>query len=319
MLFIACGIDESGTAPGDGSTGPDVGLDGPGPGDAGGDKVTKDVVSEPPPSCTTLDITACASGGVPSGWAAVVTTSNVSCPNNADYTPSSYVDNLGTTGSCTCGCTPTGAYTCVGDVEYGQNCGSSCNSYTACSNLGAFDAGDTTECVNIPNNSDFGIGGPPGLGTGTANCNASTTTSPTATSNPLTVCAPKCTADYCGVATGYSRCIWSATQTACPAPFTAAAPETVGLAGDINVGSCGCTCAVSPSGACNASVDLYQQPGCDGGSSTKSMNTCAVTGATKYQSLKYNPTVPSVMCNASAGPPPTAAFGSSAMTVCCLP
>ena len=289
-------------------------------GDAPAD-ASKDVVNELPQSCTTLDVSACADSGIPDGWEPVVTASNPGCPTTVDYDqPDGYVGNLGSTGSCTCGCTPTGFFSCEGQFQYADNCGNCGGGIAGCGTPTTVDAGGDASCFVTGNSqADLAVTGTLNAKQNGVGCDASTTSTLAPTSSPVTVCLPHCTADYCGVGSVYQRCIWSATQTTCPAPWSK--QSTIGRSSDISVG-CGCSCTPFKVGFCSATIDYYE------GTSSAALTCSTVAsgvfntlpncehGGSNVVSFYYNPSPPTVSCDASAAAP-TVGFNSPT-TVCCL-
>jgi len=300
-VIVACGIDENGLEVNDASVSDSSSVD------ASNDAV-KDVVTELPQSCTTLDVSACVDSGVPDGWAPIVANiASPTCPTTADYTVNAYGDNPQADGGCGCGCATKGSYSCAGTVTYWQQ---------SCTNAETFDASDDGGCYATNGSHDFKMGSATVSDLG-AGCTASNTSTPGSTTGDVTVCVPACTADYCGQTGVYHRCIWSATQTACPTPFTGP-KDTIGSPTDVNV-ACTCGCTINK-GSCDATIKLY-----GGGDTTcgttsvgsVAVGTCFNSGGGTVDSFYYQPSVPTVACDASA-PAPTATFNAP-ITVCCLP
>ena len=148
-------------------------------------------------------------------------------------------------------------------------------------------------------------------------CDASVTTAATPTSSPVTACLPKCSADYCGVGTAFNKCIWSLTETTCPAPFVN--QDTLGSASDISV-ACGCTCGTNQVGTCGATVSMFNgNANCTGSPFLDaSVPFCIQTGP-HVDSFEFRPNAPpTVACTFGGGTAPAVSFGSSKTTVCCL-
>ena len=129
--FVACGLDESGTAA-DGSV--DVTTK------DGAADVVSDVISDAPidvpQACSTLDATACVDAGLPDGWTfAAVAPGDTPCPSS-DYTQNVYIHDPVADGGCLCACTASGSFDCSGSVNAGTQPGCNGNkSFT-------FDAGN---------------------------------------------------------------------------------------------------------------------------------------------------------------------------------
>ncbi len=307
-VIVACGIDESGLLPDDASLG-----------DSGDSSITDsgpaDVPADIPQGCKTLNTSACIDADIPDGWTLVaLATTPVTC--TPDYDQQQYVHDLQLeAGSCACGCTSTGSYSCGGSVAFGSNCGP-CSGVGSCSNKGTFDAGDDAGCVptGFTNSPDIAIGPLPTPTSGSAGCDASTG-AVGYTSSALTACVPKCTADYCNIGSAFKRCIIS-TQPTCPAPFVNR--DTMGSAGVVSATCDPCTCKTNPVGSCSASITYYGTTDCTTTAvGTSTAPTCKGTGQTSLGSFTYTPTDPTVSCAASAADG-SVGFGSP-ITVCCMP
>ena len=148
MVLVGCGIDEGGLLS-DGSVPTDATTDAFA--DSPSNDASKDVVTELPPSCTTLDVSACVDSGIPDRWSPVVTSATVaSCPDTANYgTPQTYVDKLGASGPCACGCTSSGSYSCTGNMKWATMCGGGMCTFAGCNApvTSLFDAGGPS-CIS---------------------------------------------------------------------------------------------------------------------------------------------------------------------------
>ena len=100
--------------------------------------------------------------------------------------------------------------------------------------------------------------------------------------------------------------------------------DTIGNDADINV-TCGCGCTPHQVGTCTGSVSEFEMGGCAGGvfqdaSDIDGGPVCTDTGGGHLNSFSYTPGPnPTVGCTADGGTSPAVAFGSTQMTVCCLP
>jgi len=303
-FFVACGLDESGAA-GDGSV--DVTTKDGAPAD-----VIADVPIDVPQACSTLDATACFDAGLPDGWTfAAVAPGDIPCPTS-DFTKTPYIHDPTADGGCQCTCTSSGSLDCSGQVEAGTQ--PSCNG----SKSFTFDAGNDAACIDTGwGDPHIAVGPPPLVGLGTASCDASAPP-PAWSAGNATACTPSCTANYCGVASPYERCIISTTSTTCPAPFTKQEPS-LGTNAQVTASCTGCACAINTSVSCNATVIAYDTAGCVGPiDAAPSNGTCESFGNVKVNSFRYTPVIPSPQCAITASGTGTASFTQS-ITVCCLP
>lgn len=303
--FVACGLDENGQ-----------GVDG------GADVVTiPDVISDKPldvtPGCLTLDATACIDAAIPADFFPVAfsPSAQTACPGKAgDYQDAqAFVTGAKLVqGSCTCGCTTFGSYSCVGALATGSHSG-------ACDNTTTYDAGNAATCFPTTQSDPNLSVGPVPTKSGSVVCDASATASGSVTFDAATMCTPNCSADFCGVAAPFARCIASTTNTTCPGPFTD--KHTIGPQGSAIPKCDPCTCSVAPSADCTATVTPFKNNADCGANALPSITpngTCQNLGAgNNAQSFLYVPVVPDASCTPGTGS--GSAGYSQSLTICCLP
>lgn len=306
--FFACGLDEAGQSSDGGS---DVTVS----------DVVSDVVSDKPldvtPGCLTLDATACVDAAIPSDFfpVAFAPSAQAACPGKAgDYqdaqaytTGAAYVP-----GSCTCGCTVSGSYSCAGALATGSHSGS-------CDNTATYDAGNAATCFPTTQSDNNLSVGPVPTKSGTIGCDASALTSGAVTVDAATMCKPNCTADFCGMAAPFARCIASTTNTTCPGPFQN--KHTIAPAGSAKAQCDPCGCSVAPSADCTATVTPFKNNGDCGAGALPNITpngTCQpLGGGNNALSFLYTPIVPDAAC--APGPGSGTAVYSQSLTICCLP
>ena len=308
--FVACGIDESGTANDGGSdaTSSDAPLT--------KDAPIVDVVIDVPQACKTLDASACVDADPPDGWTfAVLTPGDQLCPTTVDYDKTNFITNLAPQGPCLCSCVASGTIDCSGRLEAGS--GPTCSDNARWVIL---DAGNDAACFNTNwGDPHYGVPAPP-TSIANAQCDASAP-APGWTSSVETTCTPKCTADYCNVGSTYKRCIISQQSQLCPAPFTQAQP-LLGVEAGVLASCTGCACAINSK--CSATIQPYNSSDCtnaivDASVADGACDPTNVGGSPgQVNSIMYTPNVPAATCAVTAGGTASATFATS-VTVCCLP
>ena len=151
--------------------------------------------------------------------------------------------------------------------------------------------------------------------TGSVGCFAPSDAGTGATTDPLTVCAPGCAADYCGLP---SRCVIADGEQTCPAGFTLHARAGTGA----DPGCAPCGCEAGAPGPCTGTVTVFDDPMCDtdaGGSATYAIGTCnQYSTQNNYGAVLAQVTPPLVGCTPSAA---TADVGDASLTgvktICC--
>jgi hypothetical protein len=303
--FVACGLDESGVVS-----------------DGGSDVTVSDVVPDTPldvtPGCLTLDASACVDAAIPSDFFPVAfsPSAQASCPGKpGDYqdaqaytTGAAYVP-----GSCTCGCTVSGTYSCAGALATGSHSGS-------CDNTATYDAGNTATCFPTTQSDNNLSVGPVPTKSGSVVCDASAGAMGAVTVDAATMCKPYCTADFCGISAPFSRCIASTTNTTCPGAFQD--KHTIAPPGAAKAQCDPCTtCTVVSNGDCTATVTPFKNNAdCGTGAlpNITANGTCqTLGGGNNALSFLYTPTVPDASCTPGAGSG-TAVYSQS-LTICCLP
>jgi hypothetical protein len=287
---VACGLPVAGLgAVVDGS----VGADGAG-GDDGGS-----ATGESGPGCATVD--AACLGGIPSGWQPV-TVGDGGCPSA--FTAAVLATNPRTPdGGCACGaCQVVGSFTCTGmtTITAGDGCGDS----------PPLVAGASPETCTKPANTAQHVEAHLVAASGTVACSAANDAGAGATTDPLTVCYPSCTADFCASS---PHCIAADGDVACPGGFALLAKAGTGA----DPGCAACACDAGPAGACGGTVTVYADDVCgDAGSSTYPVGTCNTYGGA-YASLFVHLEPPDAACTVTA---PSASGHASLVgtrTICC--
>ena len=291
----ACGLPLTGLGPNDleGGTGADVttGADGTSAeGSSGGG-------DDGPTACTTVD--AACLGGIPSGWQPV-TVADAGCPS-AFTAAVLRVNPRLDKGSCACGaCQVVGALQCTNGVAISG--GDGCNDSTLVTALP-----DTCTQAQAQHVEAHPVG--PG---GVVGCFAANDAGSGATTDPLTVCYPGCTADFCGSG---PRCIVSDGDVVCPSGFTLLAKAGTGA----DPGCAPCGCDAGPAAACGGSVTVFNDDHCgDGGSATYAIGTCnQFTTSGDYNSLLVHLDPPDAACTVAS----TLLAGDASLvgvrTICC--
>jgi hypothetical protein len=285
---VACGLPGNGLLTDWGETGP---------GDDGGAEAADD---SPPTSCPTID--AACLGGIPSGWQPVIV-SDAGCPP-AFTLAAMQVNPRLVDGGCACGgCQVVGSYDCSGNVVV--------TSGTGCADQPPLVPDATPgKCTQAQaqhveaNSIEAG---------GTVACFAANDAGAGAIADPLAVCYPECTADFCAAS---PQCIVAEGDVLCPAGFVRTA--TAGTGADPGCGPC--PCGVAPAGNCGGSVTVYSSGSCDasGTSATYPVDTCnqfTTTGV--FQSLLVQLTPPDAACTVDASGMSGDASLVGVHTICC--
>ncbi len=311
LIVGACGLDENGLEGMDASLDVASGNDTSPMKDAGSDAPFDVVI---PPACTTLDATACLDADVPDGWTLVgLATSNIACPQGDAYAPSNYLNDLQLeAGACSCSCTASGSYSCAAPYLYAW--GGGCNGTDDAS----FDGGDEAACVTFNGNDHhfevFGTNPSPEP----VNVGCDATAEGTGWFGAgVTTCTPSCAADYCNIASPFSRCIISTTETVCPAPFQASAAGPIGPTGAVQVECTGCGCSAAPIGGCDASFSVFGTSSCGSFIHNVPLDFGCQDYGANSNSFSYTPSDPPVGCALSGGG--GKAVFNPPITVCCLP
>lgn len=292
----ACGLPLSGEGPLDGEAGPGTGPDGSLGGEGGAEGGGGD---DGPVACTTLD--AACLGGIPAGWQPV-TVGDGGCP--AAFTAATLRTNPRVAdGGCACGaCQVVGQYQCTNSVAVSG--GDGCNDPTLVTALP--DTCTQAQAQHVEAH-------PIGAG-GTVGCFAANDAGTGAATDPLTVCYPACTADFCGG--GGRRCIVSEGDVPCPGGFTLLAKAGTGA----DPGCAPCACDAGPAGPCRGSVTVFDTNDCadSGASATYAVGTCnQFSTSNNYNSLVVHLVPPDASCTASAGPGAADASLVGVRTICC--
>lgn len=299
----ACGLDEVGLMPDDASV------------DGTRSDASADVAADTIQSCVTLDASACVDASVPDGWTLIAyAPTAATCPtafNTHAYARNPTLE----AGACACTCSASGSYSCGGSLAYGSSCGNCGGGLNGCSSKGTATLGADGGCVPSSFNSpDIAFGSLPTAAAVNVGCDAGLVGNQPYNTQPATVCAPQCAADYCGSLGSLKKCIIS-NQPTCPPPF--APIDTIGAPGDVKVSCTACTCTTSQGGDCNGTLAYYgNSTSCGGTPQSATANSCHQTGGTSVGSFSYTVTPPTVACTASEGEG-GAAFNAP-MTVCCL-
>jgi hypothetical protein len=268
----------------------------------GGDEATAEAADDTglPTSCPTVD--AACLDGIPAGWEPVVV-SDAGCP--PAFTPATmFVNPRLADGGCACGaCQVIGSFTCSGSVVItsGDGCGDQPPLATA-------DAGGCTLTPGAQH-----VEANPIDAAGTVACFAANDAGAGAIADPITVCYPGCSADFCAAS---PRCIVAEGDLLCPAGFVRMA--TAGTGAD--PGCATCACEAGPAGACGGSVTVYDNPTCDdsGSSATYAVGTCnQFSTTTNFQSLLVQLAPPDASCTLGASPVEGDAGLVGVRTICC--
>jgi hypothetical protein len=254
--------------------------------------------SGPPPACTSLD--AACLGPLPSGWQAIALTDAGCAPG---FTAAHLVMNPRVEdGGCACGgCRVIGSYDCEGTVAISG--GDGCNDPTLV---------DAAPGTCTPASAQH-VEAHPTQATGNVGCFASNDAGTGVTADPLGICVPGCSADYCASS---SRCIVAEGTVPCPTGFT-----LLGLAGTgAEPGCAPCSCTSSAPGDCAGTVTVFDDPACADvdSSATYAMGTCnQYTTTGDYQSLRVDLVPPDASCAASIAAGTADASLVEPRTVCC--
>ncbi|HEY8090693.1 MAG TPA: hypothetical protein VIF09_22685 [Polyangiaceae bacterium] len=288
----ACGLPQSGlgaaveagaSGGGDGTTS----TEGSAAGDDGG----------PSSGCSSID--AACLGPLPSGWQPIGVT-DAGCA--AGFTVASLVTNPRVEdGGCACGaCQVIGAFSCTAatSISGGDN------------NCGDPTLIDASPGVCTQAQAQH-VEAHPVNATGTVACFAPNDAGAGATVDPLRVCVPGCTADYCA---GSSRCIAADDQVPCPSGFHLLAYAGTGA----DPGCAPCACEAGAPGACSGNVTVFLDSQCsaDASPSVYAVGTCNLYNAPDYNSLRVDLVPPAPTCSAGSGGPGDASL-VQVRTICC--
>lgn len=250
------------------------------------------------PACKTLD--AACLGAVPAGWHPVGI-GDAGCPAEFDAQTLLVNPRLGN-GGCGCGpCQVVGSYTCGAvSVSGGDTCM------------------DPTLVVAQPGMctraSAQHIEGYPPAVLGSVSCFSASDAGSGVTTDPLTLCRPACSADYCGLPL---RCIVSDGDHACPAGFKPYAKAGTGA----DPHCAPCSCEAGAPGPCTGTVTVYDNATCTGGGmqATYGLGTCSqFSTSSNYLSVLAQPLAPLVGCSPAAPTPGTGDAGLTGIeTICC--
>jgi hypothetical protein len=298
LWAAACGLPLGGL----GAPGTDPAADGAlgaegaalGGDDGGGD--------DGPASCANLD--AACLGGLPSGWQPV-SVADAGCPSAFTAETLQVNPRLGD-GGCACGaCQIVGSFSCTSGVAVSG--GNGCN--------------DPTLVTATPDTCAAGfsptqhVEAHPVASGGTVGCSAPNDAGTGATTDPLTLCYPGCTADFCGAG---SRCIVSEGDVPCPGGFTLFAKA--GTSAD--PGCAPCACDAGATGPCGGTATVYDDTTCgdSGASATYAVGTCNTysVGNGEYQSVLVHLVPPDASCTVAAATVEGDASLVGVRTICCL-
>ena len=251
------------------------------------------------PSCIATD--AACLGALPTGWRPVSLTDAGCAP---DFDAETLQTNARVEdGGCACGaCQVVGAYTCDAGVAIsgGNNCGDPTLVTTV---PGACTAAQAQHVeAHSPDAS------------GTVGCFAPNDAGGGATTDPVTVCSPSCSADFCGAS---SRCILADGSVPCPSGFTLFAHAGTGA----DPGCAPCACEAGPPGACSGTVTVFDNASCgDAGTlATYPVDTChQFSTAIDYQSVFVDLVPPEASCSNTVAPNDGDASLLGVQTICCL-
>ena len=316
-MFAACGIDESGTAPGDGSVDvgnqPDTGMP-----DTGG---SKDVVSEPVsiPSCDGGLADASCIPALPSGWVpvAIQNGQGVACGDDGgSFASQQFVTNPMLTGtSCNCtNCVTIGSWTCGVLEQAGANCSSGTETNMATS----------SGCWN-PTTSHGSFGGVLRRAGSVACSGGQEIGDQDASATPVSMCSPStCSADYCGLQnSGFTLCVASTTVTDGTPPNSSFPNcQVLGTSAYATCASCQTCGLMNPNAQCSGELIAYGGGNCTGTDVGTDIpteaGTCntAPTGNLSSMYWDAGPT-PTPNCGGTGGNPGGTPGLTSPFTVCC--
>ena len=291
---VACGLPLDGIAAshdagaGDASV---AGDDASGSGDGGG---------SPDAACVALD-PACL-GSLPPGWQAIGVTDG-GCPPGFDAATLLVNPRVGD-GGCACGsCQIVGAFDCDASVPISG--GDGCNDPTLVTVAPGACVAAQAQHVEAH---------PPPAASGAVGCYVPNDAGTGVTTDPLTVCVPGCTADYCGAS---SRCVVAVGAVPCPSGFTLLAQAGTGA----DPGCAPCACEAGPPGACAGTVTVFGAASCanSGGVATYPVGSCNQFSTTSdYQSLVVDLVAPEASCSSSSSATdPADASLLGLRTICC--
>ena len=283
-IGVACGIDENGLAPVDGSLVDVIGDGG------SGDDQTIDVVDDVPlpPTCPTTDLSCFGlDGGLPEGWSPYFYVADGgACPSSA-YAPEQLVTNTQLTGGCACSCAGQGSWTCPPTAQLTGGMGATCNPGSVtieagvCQNVKAFNL-DHIEQTQAATATGNAIG-----------CDAGAPTAPIVTFDAVTLCGASCDAGasaVCGASGGRACIAADGVQPTCPGALTRI---VIGGSADPSCNGCSCV-AQTTAPTCTATAELFWSGGagdttCDDGGTTKqlTLNNACQPASHQYDSYFF--------------------------------
>ena len=251
-----------------------------------------------PPGCATVD--AACLGPLPSGWQPIAVTDAGCDPGFAAATL--VMNPRVADGGCACGaCQVIGTFACEAGVPVSG--GNTCTDPTLVTAVpGACTPAQAQHVEAYPPTAAGNIA-----------CFAANDAGTGVTVDPLTVCIPDCTADYCA---SPSRCIVADDALPCPTGFTLLA--TAGTSAD--PGCAPCSCEAGAPGKCGGTVTVYDNGTCsDSGTWTRYLvGTCNQFSENDYESLRVDLVPPPGSCfPSSVTPDPGDASLVQARTICC--
>lgn len=303
LIAVACGLEQGGLLvdPGDASV------------DSGsGDAIVVDV-SIPdifvPPPCKTLDTSCLPAFPDDAGWKPVLRSPDTTCPPDPGWVAATFVAdaslNAASCGTCGCSlnvpsCAPEGGLALWAGNNF--NCG-----------------GNPISTITLPANTCVDQGS--NLGRSIAQYPATTATTCDAGggggdaqvfTTPVNLCATsECRVPFCAEKdAGFGLCIVNELgDVPCPAGYVKTA------AGKAAGGSCGtCGCAVTAQARCNASVQTFQNTGCDTIVDTINVDS-GCKGINNFNAAKLTVTQTDASCTATASGVGAALAGK--VTICC--
>ncbi|HEY3821685.1 MAG TPA: hypothetical protein VGL81_31175 [Polyangiaceae bacterium] len=253
-----------------------------------------------PPGCVALD--AACLGVLATGWQPVTVT-DAGCGAGFDAATLLVNPRVGD-GGCACGaCQIVGSFGCDGSVPVSSGDGCNDSPVLVTASPGVCTA---AQAQHVEAN--------PPSATGTVGCFVPNDAGTGVTTDPLTVCLPGCSADYCGTS---PRCVLSAGDVPCPFGFTLLAQAGTGA----DPGCPACPCEAGPPGTCGGTVTVFTADSCadSGSSTTYPVGTCNQLSTTQdFESLVVDLVPPDASCSSSsAAPGPADASLLGVSTICC--
>jgi hypothetical protein len=292
----ACGLARDGLSSSLDDGGAAISHDATHPPDTGnGGDSGNDAEAATPPTCAAVD--AACLGALPPGWQPVALADAGCAPG---YTTEALQTNPRLLdGGCACGaCQLIGTYDCNAMVAIsgGDGCGDPTLITVTPGACGVAQA-QHVQAHSPSATGSVGCFVPNDAGTGAA-------------ADPLTLCVPGCTVDYCQAG---QRCIAADGELPCPAGFTLQAHAGTGA----DPGCAPCACEAGPPGTCGGTVTVYDNATCadSGGTTTYPVGTCN-TYPTDYSSVLVQLSAPAATCTWA-----TANVGDASLTgvktICC--